>query len=56
MVGIFGIGMEENGVIELLFDEEFGREVILDYDLSDIEIIFGFLMLSVMGYVWEYGR
>lgn len=54
--GTSGTGMEENGVIEPLPDEEFGREVTSDYDPSDTETTFGSLTSSVTGHVWEYGR
>lgn len=52
-------GMEENGVIEPLDDEELpdgARDVTSDYDPSEEETTFGSVTSSVGGHVWEYGR
>lgn len=52
-------GMEENGIIEPLEDEELpgeAREVTSDYDPSEEESTFGSVTSSVGGHVWEYGR
>ncbi|KAK4191993.1 S-adenosyl-L-methionine-dependent methyltransferase [Podospora australis] len=54
--GATAAGMEENGVIEALPDDELGRDVTSDYDPSDSGTTFGSLTSSVTGHVWEYGR